>query len=163
MSPDLHPPRHAHRRLVLSALLALGAGAAGAQSHPHHQFVDAAALKWAAVPSLPPGAQIAVIEGPMNEAVPFTIRLKFPANYRIPPHSHPAVERVTVLSGTFHLGAGDRFDPGQAQAIPAGGMVVMPAGMRHYAYTSGETVVQLHGTGPWGITYVNPADDPRSR
>ena len=163
MHRDLHPRRGAHRRLALSALLALAAGTATAQSHPHHQLVDATALKWAAVPSLPPGAQIAVIEGPMSEAVPFTIRLKFPANYRIPPHSHPAVERVTVLSGTFHLGSGDRFDPAQAQAIPAGGMVIMPSGMRHYAFTSAETVVQLHGTGPWGITYANPADDPRSR
>ena len=163
MPLDLHPSRGAQRRLALTVLLALAAGGAAAQSHPHHQLVDAAALKWTAVPSLPPGAQIAVIEGPMNEAVPFTIRLKFPANYRIPPHSHPAVERVTVLSGTFHLGEGERFEAARAQAIPAGGMVIMPAGMRHYAFTSGETVVQLHGTGPWGITYVNPAEDPRSR
>ena len=148
---------------ALVALLALAVKPAAAQSHPHHQIVEPAALKWTAVSSLPPGAQIAVIEGPMNEAVPFTIRLKFPANYRIPPHSHPAVERVTVLSGTFHLGQGERFDPAKADTIPAGGMVLMPAGMRHYAWTTGETVVQLHGTGPWGVTYVNPADDPRSR
>ena len=152
----------------LSAALAvpfiIATASVWSQTHDHgHRMIAPGDLKWIDVPSLPAGAKIAVIEGPMNEAVPFTIRLKFPANYRIPPHSHPAVERVTVLSGTFHLGAGDRFDPAQAQAIPAGGMVVMPAGMRHYAYTSGETVVQLHGTGPWGITYVNPADDPRNQ
>jgi anti-sigma factor ChrR (cupin superfamily) len=73
-------------------------------------MVRSADLKWAPVPSLPKGAQLAVIEGPMNEAVPFTIRLKFPANYRIPAHWHPAVERVTVLSGEFHMGVGDRLD-----------------------------------------------------
>ena len=151
------------RLCALASLLALAAGGAAAQYHANHQVVDPAALKWAAVPSLPPGAQIAVIEGPMNEAVPFTIRLKFPAGYRIPPHSHPAVERVTVLSGTFHLGEGERFEAAKAQAIPAGGMVLMPAQMRHFAWTTGETVVQLHGTGPWGITYVNAAEDPRSR
>jgi len=148
---------------ALAALLALAAGPAAAQSHAQHQLVQPSALKWSPVPSLPPGAQIAVIEGPMNEAVPFTVRLKFPANYRIPPHWHPAVERVTVLSGTFHLGQGEQFDPAKAEAIQAGGIVVMPAGMRHYALTTGETIVQLHGTGPWGVTYVNPADDPRSR
>ncbi len=155
-------PTRMLRPMALLAVLAF-AGTATAESAHHHQFIEPAALKWAPVPSLPPGAQIAVIEGPMNEAVPFTIRLKFPADYRIPPHTHPAVERVTVLSGTFHLGAGDAFDAGKARAIPAGGMVIMPAQSRHYAWTAGETVVQLHGTGPWGITYVNPADDPRSR
>lgn len=149
-------------RLAVAVLLACTSAAASAQSG-HHQLVDPGQLKWAAVPSLPPGAQIAVIEGSLSEAVPFTMRLKLPANYRIPPHSHPAVERVTVLSGTFHLGAGERFDAAQGQAIPVGGMVLMPAGMRHFAWTTGETIVQLHGTGPWGITYVNAADDPRSR
>lgn len=150
------------RRGLLAALLAAALPTGFAQSG-HHMVVEPAALKWAAVPSLPPGAQIAVIEGPLNEAVPFTIRLKFPGGYRIPPHWHPAVERVTVLSGTFHLGAGDSFEPGKAHTIPAGGMVVMPAQSRHFAWTTGETVVQLHGTGPWGITYVNAADDPRNR
>src|SRR5215210_5107721 len=81
-----------------------------AQHAGHHQSVSAAQLKWAPVPSLPKGAQISVIEGPMNQAVPFTVRLKFPDNYRIPPHTHPAVERITVLSGTFHMGMGEKFE-----------------------------------------------------
>jgi hypothetical protein len=156
-------PRTLHRRrCALAALLVLACAAAAAEPG-HHVIVEPAALKWAPVPSLPPGAQAVVLEGPINEAGPFTMRLKFPADYRIPAHWHPAVERVTVLSGTFHIGGGETFDTARGRAIPAGGMVIMPAKSPHYAWTSGETIVQLHGTGPWGITYLNPAEDPRSR
>jgi len=146
---------------TLFAALTLAAAPAFAQEH---KMVMPNDLKWQAVPSLPKGAQIAVIEGPMNEAVPFTIRLKFPANYRIPPHHHPAVERVTVLSGTFHMGVGEKFDDKKAHALPAGGVMIMQPKTPHFAFTSNaETVVQLHGTGPWGVTYVNPQDDPRKQ
>ena len=68
-----------------------------------HKMISPNDLQWTDVPSLPPGAKIAVIEGPMSEAVPFTVRLKFPANYQIPAHWHPAIERVTVLSGTVNM------------------------------------------------------------
>src|SRR5712664_3729915 len=76
--------------------------------HGDHRIVSPHDLNWSDVPSLPAGAKIAVIEGPMSEPVAFTVRLKFPANYQIPAHSHPAVERVTVLSGTFNMGVGDK-------------------------------------------------------
>ena len=128
-----------------------------------HLMVTPSDLKWADVPSLPPGAKIAVIEGPMSEAVPFTIRLKFPANYRIPAHWHPAVERVTVLSGTFHMGLGDKLDVQKSMPLAVGSMMILQPKTPHFAWTREETVVQLHGTGPWGITYVNPADDPRAK
>jgi quercetin dioxygenase-like cupin family protein len=139
------------------------ATAAWAQHAAPHHHVAARDLKWAAVPSLPKGAQIAVLEGPMNQAAPFTVRLKFPANYRIPPHTHPAVERVTVLSGTFHMGMGRKFDAGAAQPVRAGELMIMQPGTAHFAWAEGETVVQLHGMGPWGIDYINPADDPRKQ
>lgn len=150
------------RRYAAGLAVAIAAPLVWAQTS-HHVMVDPAKLDWAPVPSLPAGAQLAVIEGPMNEAVPFTVRLKFPANYRIPPHWHPAVERVTVLSGTFHMGAGEKFDSASTRALGAGAIAIMPAKSPHYAWTAGETIVQLHGTGPWGITYLNPADDPRSK
>ena len=150
------------RHYTAAVILAFSAPSNWAQSAPH-MMVEADKLTWAAVPSLPKGAQIAVIEGPMNEAVPFTVRLKFPANYRLPAHWHPAVERVTVLSGTFNMGSGDSFDSSKTHAVNVGGMMIMPAKSTHFAWTSGETVVQLHGTGPWGIIYVNPADDPRTK
>lgn len=126
-----------------------------------HTLVTPGDLKWTDVPSLPPGAKIAVIEGPMNESVPFTVRLKLPANYRIPPHWHPATERVTVLSGTANFGMGDKFDPAKTTALSPGSVIIMQPQTRHFVQTKEETVVQLHGTGPWAVNYVNPADDPR--
>jgi anti-sigma factor ChrR (cupin superfamily) len=120
-------------------------------------------LKWSDVPSLPPGARLAVIEGKMSEAQPFTVRLKFPANYQIPAHWHPAVERVTVLSGTFNMGTGDKLDRASTMALAAGAIAIMQPKTNHFAWTNEETVVQLHGTGPWGIIYVNEADDPRKK
>jgi anti-sigma factor ChrR (cupin superfamily) len=145
-------------------LLALASLAATSWAQHHdHRMVTPAELKWSDVPSLPPGAKVAVIEGPMSQAVPFTVRLKFPDGYRIPPHWHPAVERVTVLSGTFHMGQGEKFDRTKAQALEPGSIAIMQPKTPHFAWISGETIVQLHGTGPWGVTYLNPADDPRKQ
>lgn len=153
----------------LSVLCLLGASGllatvAAAQTLPGHSMVSAADLKWADVPSLPPGAKIAVLEGPMNEAVPFTARIRMPANYRIPAHWHPAIEHVSVLSGTFHMGVGEVLDTSKGMAVRAGGFVVMQTKTPHFAYTADEpTEIQLHGVGPWGVTYLNPADDPRKK
>src|SRR5262245_50253149 len=150
---------------VISAILigiCLTSSASWAQMS-EHRMITASDLKWEDVPSLPPGAKIAVIEGPMNEAVPFTIRLKFPANYNIPAHWHPAVERVTVLSGTFNMGVGDKLDPQKTMPLGPGDMMIMQPQTNHFAWTKEEVVVQLNGTGPWGITYINPADDPRKK
>lgn len=154
-------------RYAASALLCLagfaGAVSAFAQHQDHHRMVQPADLKWDDVPSLPPGAKIAVIEGPMNQAVPFTVRLRFPANYQIPAHWHPAVERVTVLSGTFHMGVGDKLDAQKSVALGTGAIMILNPKTNHFAWTREGAEVQLHGTGPWGITYVNPNDDPRSK
>ena len=128
-----------------------------------HTMISPNDLKWSDVPSLPPGAKIAVIEGPISEAVPFTFRLKFPANYQIPAHWHPAVERVTVLSGTFNMGVGDKLDTGKSMSLPPGSIMIMQPKTNHFAWTQEEVVVQLSGTGPWGVTYVNRADDPRKK
>jgi quercetin dioxygenase-like cupin family protein len=137
--------------------------AASAQGQADHLMVAPGDLKWADVPSLPAGAKIAVIEGPMNEKKPFTVRLKLPANYEIPAHSHPLIERVTVLSGTFNMGLGDKIDRKQTKALSTGSVAIMQPGTRHFAWTNEETIVQLNGTGPWAINYVNPADDPRKK
>jgi len=128
-----------------------------------HRMISPNDLKWGDVPSLPPGAKIAVIEGPINEAVPFTFRLKLPANYRIPAHWHPAVERVTVISGTFNMGVGDKLDTQNAIPLAPGSMMILQPKTNHFGWTKEEVVVQLNGTGPWGVTYVNPADDPRKK
>ena len=133
------------------------------QAHGDHLMVTEADLKWADVPSLPPGAKIAVIEGPMNEAKPFTMRLRLPADYRIPAHYHSAIEHVTVISGTFHMGTGDKLDTKVTRALGPGSVAIMQPGTRHFAWTKEEAVVQVHGVGPWTVTYVNPADDPRKK
>ena len=129
---------------------------------PDHVMVAPDALKWTDVKSLP-GAKIAVIEGPMNEAVPFTVRLKLPANYQVAPHWHPAIEHVTVMSGAFHLGMGDKFDKSKTMALKAGSVAIMQPKTNHFGWTKGETVLQLHGVGPWAVNYVNPADDPTKK
>jgi quercetin dioxygenase-like cupin family protein len=134
----------------------------GVAQHSGHVMFTPDGLQWTDTPALP-GAKVAIIEGPITEAVPFTFRIKFPANYKIAPHWHPAVERVTVLSGTINLGVGDTFDQTKAKALPAGSISIMEPKMNHFAWTSEETVVQLSGMGPWGITFVNPADDPRKK
>ena len=148
---------------TLCALIFLIAPPIWAGTHASHVVVTPADLQWGDVPSLPPGAKIAVIEGPLSDPVPFTFRVKLPANYKIPAHSHPASERVTVLSGTFNIGAGDTFDQAKTKALPAGSVSIMEANTNHFAWTTEETIVQLNGVGPWGITYVNPADDPRKK
>lgn len=140
----------------------VGMPASWAQSSSH-RMISPNDLKWSGASSLPPGAKIAVIEGPMSEAVPFTVRLKFPANYQIPAHWHPAVERVTVLSGTFNMGVGDKLDTQKSMPLPPGSMMILQPKTNHFAWTKEEVVVQLNGTGPWGVTYVNPADDPRKK
>jgi hypothetical protein len=121
-------------------------------------------LKWKdGPPSLPPGAKIAVLEGDPAKPGPFVFRVKVPDGYKIPPHTHPKPERVTVISGTFNLGMGDTFDASKAEALPAGTYGTRPAGMKHFVIVKGETVVQFHGEGPWQIEYLNPTDDPRKK
>jgi quercetin dioxygenase-like cupin family protein len=147
--------------VVALAAAAPQAAAQSAYSGHGHVLVSPEELRWADAPSVGPGVKIAVIEGPLNQAVPFTFRLRMPANTRITPHVHPAYERVTVLSGTFHFAHGDSFDAARTQALGPGGIAIMPPGAPMFGYTKEETVIQLHGTGPWGLRYLNPADDPR--
>ena len=121
-------------------------------------------LKWSPAPaSLPAGAEVAILEGDPAKEGPFTMRLKLPAGYKIPPHSHPGVEHVTVISGSFAMGTGEKFDEAAAMTMPAGGFALMKIGTKHFATSKDGCVVQVHGVGPWGITYVNPADDPRKK
>jgi quercetin dioxygenase-like cupin family protein len=130
-----------------------------------HIMLIPADMKWGGCPPvLPPGAKCAMIEGDMKAAnVLFAYRLKMPDNYRIPPHFHPADEHLTVISGTFNMGLGDKLDIQASKPMTAGSFIVMPKGAHHFAWTKGETILQVHAIGPWGLTYVNPEDDPRNR
>lgn len=127
-----------------------------------HKMFTPSDLKWSdGPPFLPPGVKMAVLEGDPGKPGAFTIRLQAPDGYKIPAHTHPTAERITVISGTFHLGTGNKLDEAAGHEMVAGSFAVMPAGMKHFAWATGETVVQVHGTGPFQIKYVNPADDPR--
>jgi quercetin dioxygenase-like cupin family protein len=128
-----------------------------------HLIVAPNDLKWADVPALPPGAKIAVIEGKLTDPGFATVRLKFPADYKVPPHWHPVVERVTILAGMLNMGLGDTLDIQQSTALPAGSIMIIQPQTHHFVWTTEETIVQLNVVTPWGITYVNPADDPRKK
>jgi uncharacterized protein DUF4437 len=116
-----------------------------------------------APPVLASGAQLAVLEGNPNAAGPYVVRLKMPDGYKIMPHWHPTQENVTVISGEFHVGMGDKFEEAGMQALPPGSFAPVPARTHHYAVAKGETVVQVHGMGPFKLVYVNPGDDPSKK
>jgi quercetin dioxygenase-like cupin family protein len=158
--------------IALSVLLALVVVCGRGRGEAHQQKGEGmrlavftpAQIKWAdAPPLLPPGAKVAALEGDPGKEGPFVLRVWMPDGYRIPPHTHPKTERLTVISGTFHVGMGDRFDAAKGHAMPAGSFGTWPAGMQHYVWAKGETVIQLHGIGPWSLTYINPQDDPRNK
>ncbi len=133
-------------------------------SQPKHFMITPADINWVdAPPLLPSGAKVAVLEGDPAKPSSFTMRIKFPAGYRIQPHWHPAVEHATIISGTLNMGIGDKFDPLEGRELPAGSFSMIPAKTNHFAWVKEETVIQVHGIGPWGINYINPSDDPRNK
>ena len=144
----------------LALSLTVSGGAILAQST--HVLVPADKVQWGpAPPVLPAGAQIAVLEGNPSEKGPVTLRLRFPASYNIPAHWHSMTERVTVISGAFHIGMGDKLDRQASQTLEPGGFVLLPATMHHFGWTATPTVVQINLEGPFDIFYVNPADNPQ--
>ncbi len=155
--------------IVACTTIALGQAAQAPQRHSMEasksadmHLYPAAEIQWKDGPaSLAAGAKFAVLEGDPSKEGFFTMRLWLPDGFKISPHWHPKVEHVTVISGTFNLGMGEKFDQTATRAMAAGTFGFWPAEMRHFAWVEGDTVVQLHGIGPWMITYVNPADDPR--
>lgn len=149
--------------LIAMALVALAGCAAPEESSADHAILAADTLSWEPGPtSLPPGARMALLSGDPNAAGPFTIRFELPADYVIPPHTHPATEHVTLLEGSAHVGMGPTLARDNATALAPGSFFVMPPGMEHFFFAGADgATIQLHGTGPWGIDYVDPDDDPR--
>lgn len=152
------------RSLALLAMLAVTPVVMAATPYmgEGHIMVKPTDLEWGPVGSMAPGAEISIIEGDLSKEEPFTMRLRLPADYVIAPHIHPEYERVTVLSGTFHFAHGEEIDRDKAKALPEGSVAIMAPGDPMFGYTEEEVVIQLHGTGPWGIEYLNPEDDPRN-
>jgi hypothetical protein len=148
--------------LAMAVVTAVAWGLADAATAPaDHVAMNASAVQWGpAPPVLPAGAKMAVLAGDPGKPGLYTVRAWFPNGYKIAPHWHPTTENLTVVSGTFHVGMGDAFDTSHADALTTGGFASMPARMHHFAWAEGDTVVQVHGEGPFTLTYVNPADDP---
>jgi quercetin dioxygenase-like cupin family protein len=151
------------RLFVTTAVLLCAMTAAAQDSKPAspHVMVEEAQVKWKpASGALNKGAETAVLSGNPGMPGPFVMRIRMPAGYKIAPHWHPTDENVTVISGTLSLGMGETFDANATQSLAAGGFALLPAEMRHFAWTKDGATIQIHGIGPFKINYVNPADYP---
>ena len=149
--------------LVALAVLC-GAAAAQESTAPAHIMMAPAETKWGAPPAVfEKGMSFSVVSGDPSKPGLYVVRAKMPAGYKIAPHWHPTDEHVTVLSGTFALGMGEKFDKASMKKLPAGGYALLPADMRHFAMATTAATIQIHGQGPFALTYVNPADDPTKR
>src|SRR5271165_3308543 len=156
---DLRTFDFAVRSLGVALLVCVSGGAVAADSPLVSSSKD---VKWgAAPPVLPRGAMMAVMAGDPATTGLVAVRLKMPAGYKIPAHWHPTDEQVTVLSGTFSIGMGDKLDETKGHDFKAGGYAVAPAHMNHFAWTKAGATIQVNLIGPFELTYVNPADDPR--
>ena len=148
--------------LIGIVVLAGAASAATAQTADAHKIVSPQDIKWGPAPaSLPSGAELAVLYGDPSKEGEFAMRLKGAKGYHIAPHTHPKPEIVTVISGTVCLGMGETADHGKAQQLPVTSFFALSPGMAHYIFFDEDTVVQINTSGPWGLNYVNPKDDPR--
>lgn len=133
-----------------------------ASAEDAHTMIVPNDIKWGPAPKvLPAGAEAAVLFGDPTKEGLFALRLKVPSGYAIAPHTHPADEVVTVISGTTMLGMGETANRSATKALPAGSFFALPPDMAHFVYFDEETVVQVTTNGPWGLKYVNPADDPQ--
>jgi quercetin dioxygenase-like cupin family protein len=156
-------------KIALPALIAAVAVAGVASTAPAnpmagHTIVPPQEIKWGPAPAvLPPGAEAAVLFGDPSEEGFFVLRLKLPAGYEVAPHTHPVDEVVTVISGTFSMGMGETADQRKARPLPAGSFFALPLETAHYVFIDEETVIQISTVGPWGLTYINPKDDPRQK
>jgi quercetin dioxygenase-like cupin family protein len=154
------------KKIAFSAVVlsALAAAVVAAGTMDEHRIVSPQEIKWGPAPaSIPAGAEAVVLYGDPTKEGLFALRLKMPAGYHIPPHTHPKPEIVTVVSGTFRLGMGEMANKDKGKALPAGSFFALAPGMAHYAFADEDTVIQLNSTGPWALTYVNPTDDPRQQ
>jgi quercetin dioxygenase-like cupin family protein len=153
------------RNIVIAGIILVGIGGAALAEDHKAKAVTADSLQWGpAPPVLPKGVQIAVLAGDPGKKGPFVVRLKIPAGLKVPAHQHPSAEGVTVISGDFRFGMGDKLDESKAEKLGPGGFVDLPANMNHFAFSGGgEVIVQINSEGPFEIKYVNPADDPSKK
>ena len=155
------------RKILVLPALALAATTIAAYpgvAADEHIVTTGDQLAWEPVPpALPPGAELAVLSGDPSKEGQFVIRIRAAGGYKVPPHWHSTDEHVTVLSGTLYMGMGDNLDTTKGTALPAGGYAKLPAKMHHYAWATGDCVIEVHAAGPFDITYVHPEDNPEKQ
>ena len=157
------PSLRAAIRGTVAIVLAGGVTAPAARAQAANMRMrDSSALKWGPAPAVfRKGARMAVVSGDPMAAGPYVVRLAMPARYRVAPHFHPTDEHLRIISGTFLVGMGDTMRMRDMKSLTAGDTITAPATMHHYAATRRRTVVEVSGTGPFKLTYVNPADMPK--
>ncbi len=147
--------------LMIGVVIACGSAAVAETVGTHKVFLPQD-IKWGpAPPSLPAGAEAAVLFGDPTKEGMFALRIRAPKDYRIPPHTHSKPEVLTVISGKFGLGMGPAADRATVESLSAGSFSSMPAGVVHYVFVDEESVIQINAIGPWDIDYVDPRNDPR--
>lgn len=152
------------KRLIAAGMIAFASPAyAGQEAHEARELTPSD-LKFEDDPAFPKGAQTVVVHGDPTKPGQFILRLKMPPNYIVPPHTHPAFESVTVLSGTMGSGMGETVDKSKGKMLGAGSILLLPADHAHYVWsTDEETIVQVSAEGPFDIIYVDPEADPRKK
>ena len=145
--------------LIVFAVIAAGVyGQEKKEGAEAHKIVHFGDLKWTPIIK---GCDLAVVEGnPDAEGQPFVVRFKCADGAKVPAHWHPTDEYLTVLKGAFLVGRGDSFDESKLQTMNVGNFLLMPKEMRHFAMNKGETIVQVHGAGPFKVNWVNPSEVP---
>jgi hypothetical protein len=147
---------------VGAALAAFATAGLAQDAAAPHTLLTPSEFKWGPAPAaLPRGSTMAVLSGDPGKPGPFVLRVKAPAGYKIMPHWHPTDENLTILAGSFAIGMADTFDEAALKTLTPGSFVRLPAEMRHFGLAKTNVVFQVHGVGPFVLTYVNPADDPR--
>jgi hypothetical protein len=149
--------------ILLAALPATSIAAEPESKEHKPSIVQPSEMQWTDSPALPAGMKVCILYGDMKKAEPIGFRIKLPAGGIIAPHTHPVHERVTVISGAFSMGEGEKFDKAALKEMPVGSVAVFPKGCPMFGFAKEETIIQVNAEGPWGITYVNPADDPRKK
>ena len=147
--------------IVLAVMVVFGSGVYSQEKKEataSHKIIHFGDLKWTPIIK---GCDLAVVDGnPDAEGQPFVVRIRCADGAKVPAHWHPTDENLTVLKGTFLVGMGETFDESKLQTMNVGNFTTVPKEMRHFAMNKGETIVQVHGAGPFKVNWVNPSDVP---
>jgi hypothetical protein len=158
---------HSNPLLILVCFAAfLNAGKIAAQGIPNKTFgsILPEHIKWTPFPAFPAQARLAILVGDPKLVGPYVVQVKLPAGVKLMPHTHPEDRIYTVISGTFYIGIGTKFNAAKLKSFPPGSVIVLPGNTPHFHWArSGTYVTQVTANGPLGISYVNPSDDPRNK